>query len=158
MGRLGSLGAALFIVLTTPAAAKVTAQLHIMDPGVKLVLSSGVEVRYFTLEPYKKLLAMDRELWLARQKVEAFGQVEKSLRGIIEDKDKLILSKQNELNIFTARSERLDKKWRACEKDLVKARGRFSLSSFGIGLGVGAGVTALTIVAIIIAVKVDAIK
>lgn len=158
MGRLGSLTATILIVLlATPAAAKVRVQLHIMDPGVKLKLSSGVEVRYFTLEPYKKLLAMDRELWLSRQKVGVFAQVEKSLRGIIEDKDKLILSKQSEINIYSERADRVHKKWNQCEKDLTKSRSKFSWGSFGIGLGVGSGITALAITAIIISVKVSSI-
>jgi hypothetical protein len=158
MGRLGSFTAALLIVLSTPAAAQVKVQLHIMPPGVKLKLDSGVEVRYFTLEPYKKLLDMDKELWLARQKVESFVQVEKGLRGIIEDKDKLILSLQTSMNIMTTRSERLGEKWKTCEKGLVKARSKFSWGSFGIGLGIGSGITALTITAIVIAVKINSLK
>ena len=154
MGRLGCLAAACVIAFSTPAAAKVKVQLHIMDPGAKLVLSSGVEVRYFTLEPYKKLLEMDNELWLARKKLETVGEIEANLRRIIDDKDKLLLSKQTECNVYRERSERLYKKWSDAETALSKERSKFSWSSFGIGLGVGSGITAIAVTAIIISVKV----
>lgn len=143
MGRLGGLWAVVLVLLTTPAAAKVSVKLEHITPGTALTLESGEQVRYYNLAEYKLLLKLDKSYSISLQQIDLLGKSLDTWKTIAGSMESVVESKDRQISIHEGRSDRLYKKWGKCEDDLSDERSGFDWSSFGIGVVVGGTVVAV---------------
>lgn len=152
MGRPGGFWAVVLLLLTTPAAAKVSVQLEYITPGTALTLESGEEVRYYKLNEYKLLLKLDNSYSISLQQIDLLGKSLDTWKTIAGSMNEVIQSKDREIEIYEGRSDRLYEKWGKCEDELSEARSSFDWSSFGLGVVVGGTVVAIGLSITVIAV------
>lgn len=110
----------------------------------------GEEVRYYTLEQYKLLLKLDRDLTAKMAQLEIFQKTASDYEEVVTSYQTVLDSKDRQMAIYMDRSDRLFEKWGTCEEELARTQDRFSWSSFGIGVVVGGSLVAVTFSALLV--------
>lgn len=111
---LGGMGLPVPAVADTPH----TIEFRILPPGHDGQIDGVGRARYFYLGEYLKLAEFDHELFVLRIDMENLRQVESALKTILAQQGKELAALRSDIQILTARSQRLEGSWDACERKL----------------------------------------
>lgn len=98
-------------------------EVHYMPLGTELALPSKERVRYFTFDEYKLLLKLDGDLWDTTKRLDIYKDLDLKYRGIVDQKDVIIKTLQDDRLVLTEQLKRSDENWQAAEKRYIDAAG-----------------------------------
>jgi hypothetical protein len=85
-------------------------------PKGKRVQAQGETYQGYTLEEMKQLLLIDSDLRALEEEVPKLKDIERDKQKIIESKDKIILSKDIQIDLLSKDRDRITDKWKADNK------------------------------------------
>jgi len=113
-------------MLMVTLSAPVEAEVHYMPLGTPLELKlegQMTRVQYFTFTEYKLLLQMDGKLWDASQRLEIYKDIDLKYAGIIQQKDAIIQTLQDDIVIKDERIKRVEGLWHDAEQEAIDNAG-----------------------------------
>lgn len=126
-------------LLLLALSAPVEIEVHYIPIGEPVKLTTGEDVRCYSFSEYTRLLMLDEDLWSISQELANYKDMDSRYVDILNQKDVIIRTLQDDKVILNDRIKRVEENWHAAEARAIAASGStwpYVLAAGGAVVGV----------------------